>query len=58
MRKTKLTSIRLTEDAKLLIELLSKKLGVSQSALLELALRALAKQEKISGDQETQEVRR
>jgi len=42
-----LTSIRITEEAKRLRQLLAQKLGVSQSAVLELAIRALAKQEGI-----------
>ncbi len=45
--KKKLTSIRLSEDAKRLIELMSEKLGISQSAIIELAIREKAKHEKI-----------
>jgi predicted DNA-binding protein len=41
----KKTSIRYSDEAKMLLEKLSKKLGVSQSAILELAIRTLAKQE-------------
>ncbi len=41
----KKTSIRLSSEAKALLEQLSKKLGISQSAVLELAIRAFAKQE-------------
>lgn len=48
MNKKHLTSVRLSQDAKKLIVALSKKLGVSQSAVLELAIRQLAKQEKIT----------
>jgi len=44
----KKTSIRYSDEAKTLIEKLSKKLGISQSAVLELAIRALAKQEGIT----------
>ena len=44
----KKTSIRYSDEAKNLLEKLSKKLGVSQSAVLELAIRALAKQEGIT----------
>ena len=44
----KKTSIRCSDEAKTLIEKLSKKLGISQSAVLELAIRTLAKQEGIS----------
>ena len=46
MRKKK-TSIRYSDEAKILLEKLSKHLGISQSAVLELAIRALAKQEGI-----------
>jgi predicted transcriptional regulator len=41
------TSIRLSPEAKRLISELAKKLGVSQSAILEIAIRRLAEQEKI-----------
>ena len=41
----KKTSIRYSDEAKALLEQLAKKLGISQSAILELAIRALAKQE-------------
>lgn len=45
------TSIRLSDNAKKLIEKLSQKLGVPQSSVLELAVRALAKQENVeTGD--------
>jgi len=44
----KKTSIRYSAEAKALLEHLSKKLGVSQSAVLELAIRVLAKQEGIT----------
>src|SRR6266568_7151430 len=43
----KKTSIRLSEEAQRLIAQLSTQLGISQSAVLELAIRALAKQEEI-----------
>jgi hypothetical protein len=43
----KKTSIRYSEEAKILLEKLSKHLGISQSAVLELAIRALARQEGI-----------
>jgi predicted transcriptional regulator len=42
-----LTSIRLTPDAKRLLEILAEKLGVSQSAVLELAIRDKAKRESV-----------
>jgi len=44
----KKTSIRYSSEAKTLLEQLSKKLGISQSAVLELAIRTLAKQEGIT----------
>lgn len=44
----KKTSIRLSSEAKALLEQLSKKLGVSQSAVLELAIRIVAKQEGLT----------
>jgi predicted DNA-binding protein len=44
----KKTSIRYSDEAKILLEKLSKHLGISQSAVLELAIRTLAKQEGIS----------
>ena len=43
----KLTSIRLSEEASRLRELLAKKLGLSQSAIIELAIRKLAEQENV-----------
>ncbi len=43
----KKTSIRYSDEAKTLLEKLSKHLGISQSAVLELAIRALARQEGI-----------
>jgi len=45
--KKQLTSIRLSEDAKRLITLMSEKLGISQTAIIELAIREKAKREKI-----------
>jgi hypothetical protein len=45
--KKKLTSIRLSEDAKRLIVLMSEKLGISQTAIIELAIREKANREKI-----------
>ena len=44
----KKTSIRYSAEAKDLLEKLAKKMGISQSAVLELAIRALAKQEGIA----------
>jgi predicted DNA-binding protein len=43
----KLTSIRLTPEAKQLIEKLAKHMGISQSSVLEIAVRELAKKEQI-----------
>jgi predicted transcriptional regulator len=45
--KTKTTSFRLSPDARALIELLSKKNSISQTAVMELAIRQLAKAEGI-----------
>jgi len=42
------TSIRLSPDAKRLIAAVSQKLGISQTAILELAIRCLAKREKVT----------
>ncbi|MFL5659018.1 MAG: ribbon-helix-helix protein, CopG family [Ktedonobacteraceae bacterium] len=44
----KKTSIRYSDEAKTLLEKLSRKLGISQSAVLEIAIRTLAKQEGIT----------
>lgn len=41
------TNIRLTEDAKKLLSLLAQKLGLSQTGVIELAIRELARKEKI-----------
>ena len=46
----KLTSIRLTQVGAALIKLLAQKLGVSKSAVLELAIRKLAREENIKSD--------
>jgi predicted DNA-binding protein len=48
MRKAaKQTSIRLTPEAKELIERLRQKLGVNQTSVIEIALRVLAEKEKL-----------
>lgn len=47
MSKTK-TSYALTEEAIELAKLLAKKLGIPQSNVLEIAIRKLAEQEKVS----------
>ena len=45
MNKKIQTSLRMSQEAKRLLKQLSEKLGVSQSAIIELAIRKLAKQE-------------
>jgi predicted transcriptional regulator len=45
--KNKPTSVRLSDDARRLIKLMSEKLGISQTAIIELAVREKAKREKI-----------
>ena len=47
MEKKK-TSIRTSQTATILLKLLSERLGISQSAVMELAIRRLAMQEGIS----------
>ncbi len=48
MRKDKhTTSLRLTPEAKELIERLSQKLGVNQTSVIEMAIRVLAEKEKV-----------
>ncbi len=44
------TSIRLTPEAKRLIRELAKKLGVSQTAIIEIAIRKFAESEGIEWD--------
>ncbi len=47
MKKEKQTNVRLSSEAiRLLIEL-TKKLGISQAAILEIAIRRLAEQENV-----------
>lgn len=41
------TNIRLSEDAKKLLTILAQKLGLSQTGVIELAIRELARKEKI-----------
>ena len=41
------TSMQLTPSAKKIIELLAAKIGVSQAAILEIAIRQLAKTEEL-----------
>jgi hypothetical protein len=48
MRKaTKTTSIRLTPEAKHLLEALAKRLGVTQAAIIEMAIRKFAERENV-----------
>lgn len=42
-----LTSVRLSDDAKRLIAEMSRKLGISQTAIIELAIREKAKREGV-----------
>jgi len=44
----KATSLRLTDNAKRLLEKLAKHFGISQTATLEIAIRHLAQQEGIT----------
>ena len=46
--KNKPTSIRLSDEAKRLIKLMSQELGISQTAIIELAIREKAKREKLT----------
>ena len=41
------TSIRLTSEAKQLIERLSNKLGINQTSVIEMAIRVLAEKENV-----------
>lgn len=45
MSRKKLTSIRMTAEGKRLMEMLAKTLGISQSAVLELAIREKARRD-------------
>jgi len=47
MEPKRLTSARLSAEAKRLLELLSRKLGISQAAVLELAIREKAQRENV-----------
>lgn len=44
----KSTSLRISEAAKTLLEKLAKKLSISQTAIVELAIRKMAREEGIS----------
>lgn len=48
MDKKKLTSMRLSLEAKELIEVIAKKLGISQAAVMEIAIRRLAEIEDVN----------
>ncbi len=45
--KNRPTSVRLSDDAKRLIKLMSAKLGISQTAIIELAIREKARRERV-----------
>lgn len=47
--KTLPTSFVLTKDAKRLLTLLKKKLGISKTGIVELAIREIAKRERVDG---------
>jgi predicted DNA-binding protein len=47
MNEKRQTSIRMSQEAKRLLEKISKQLGISQSAVIEISIRQLAKKEKI-----------
>lgn len=47
MKKKILTSIRLTPQAKRLIELTAQKMGITQSAVIEVAIREYAKKQGV-----------
>jgi predicted transcriptional regulator len=44
------TSVRLTQEGKRLLDALAEKLGISQSAALEIAIREKARKEKVVGE--------
>jgi predicted transcriptional regulator len=48
METKRLTSIRLSQKAKRLLEELSRKLAISQTAVVEIALREKAKRERVT----------
>jgi predicted DNA-binding protein len=52
MDTKKTTSIRLSEDGKQLRKKLAKKLGLSESAVIELAIRRLAGMEDVKTEEE------
>lgn len=48
METKRLTSMRLSPEAKRLLAMLAKKLSISQAAVLELAIRDKAKRERVT----------
>jgi predicted DNA-binding protein len=46
-KDAKQTSVRLTAEAKDLIERLSQKLGINQTSVIEMAIRVLAERENV-----------
>ena len=46
-KQEKQTNVRLTPEAKRLLDELAKKLGISQTAVIEIAIRKLAAQENL-----------
>lgn len=48
MKNSQPTSMRLTKEAKLLIREIAKKLGINQTAVVELAVRRLAEIENVN----------
>lgn len=50
MKKKGNTSVRLTLEADALLKELARKLGISQTAIIEIAIRRLAEQEGIDRD--------
>ena len=46
-KRDKQTNVRLTPEAKRLLDELVKKLGVTQSAIIEMAIRKFAEQENV-----------
>lgn len=54
MEEKQATSMRLTQEAKYLIEQIAEKLGISQAAVMEIAVRRLAENENINYQQSLQ----
>lgn len=53
-RKSKPSTIRLTEEGKQLRKLLAKKLGISESAIVELSIREMAEKRGVKTNQDIQ----